>query len=325
MPEVTILNQLIDGLADDSHSTSSALRKFLIVGSRLKSATLRDWVNGELSGLGKLPIEQYPSYRGPLRAPVEVMFTGPYGSWQKHFISREVVPDDGGFRQAHFDIYFNESIAELEQLAQSDSDPRQVWPTSAVAKLEQWSQEGRAPRVEMHGIHSVEKIITRPMIHGVIDAVRNKALMLALDLQSDFPDAGELGGPTVQDKEVGNVVKYHFETHIHGGTNTVGQGENITQAVTVGQGKNVTQNVTVNQGDSEALMLALEKLGLALEDRKELGEALEKDGDKPGSAVKEFLAKLAKGAIKIAGAVATEPAIAAVKLAITGFTGVPLQ
>jgi hypothetical protein len=310
---VTILNQLIDGLADDALSTSSTLRKFLIVGSRLKSGAITEWVNGELNGLGKLPVEQYPIYRGPLQAPVEVLFTGPFGSWQKHFISREAVPDDGGFRAAHFDIYFNESIAELEQLAQSDGDLRQVWPTLAVAKLEQWSQEGRAPRVEMHGIHSVEKRISRPMIHGVIDAVRNKALMLALDLQADFPDAGEMGGPTVQDQEVGKVVKYHFETHIHGGTNTVGMGENVTQ------------NVNITQGDSEALMVALEKLGLGLEDRKSLGEALEKDGNKPGNAVKDFLAKLATGAIKIAGTAATEPAIAAVKIAITGFTGIPVS
>ncbi|UKA52230.1 hypothetical protein LFT48_22005 (plasmid) [Arthrobacter sp. FW305-123] len=321
---MTILNQLIDGLADDSTSTSSALRKFLVVGSRLKSETIKEWVQRELNGLGELPLEEYPSYRGPLKAPVEAMFTGPYGSWQKHFISREVVPDDGGFRSAHFDVYFNESLAELEHLAQSEGDPRQAWPTLAVARLEQWSQEGRAPRVEMHGIHSVEKIVTRPMLHGVIDAVRNKALMLALDLQASFPDAGEIGGPTVQNKEVGNVVKYSFQTNFYGGTNTVGQGENVTQNVTVGQGETVTQHVTVNQGDSDALMFALEKLGLALEDRTALSEALEQDGNKPGNAVKDFLGKLAAGAVKVAGAVASEPAIAAVKMAITGFTGIPV-
>jgi hypothetical protein len=176
----------------------------------------------------------------------------------------------------------------------------------------------------MHGIHSVEKIITRSMLRGVIDAVRNKALMLALDLQEEFPEAGETGGPTVQDTGIGKVVNNHFNTTFNGGTNTVGQGGSVHQTVTLGQGETVTQNVSVKQGDSDALMQALEQLGLASEDRKVLGEALEQDGNKPGNAVKEFLGKIATGAIKIAGEAATGPVLAGVKLAITGFTGIPI-
>ncbi len=90
---MTILNRLIDGLTDDTISTSGALRKFLVVGSRLKSAPIRHWVNGELNGLGDLPLDEYPIYRGPIQVPVEVLFAGPFGSWQKHFITKEVVPD----------------------------------------------------------------------------------------------------------------------------------------------------------------------------------------------------------------------------------------
>ncbi|MFJ4264408.1 hypothetical protein ACIPYU_18365 [Paenarthrobacter nicotinovorans] len=321
---MTTLDALIDGLSDDNLSTSNALRKFLVVGKRLKSDAIVDWANGELNGLNGVDVEDYPIYRGPIQVPVQVFFTGPFGAWQKHLISAEDVPDETNFRQVFFNCWFDESLAELEQLAQHDGTLSKPWPFSAVATLNRWSESGRAISVEMHQAHSVERIVSTALLRGIIDSVRNKALMLALDLQSDFPDAGEVGGPTVHDKEVRNVVKYHFETHIHGGTNTIGQGENITQNVTVGQGENVTQNVAVNLGDSEALMAALKDLGLALEDRKALAQALENDGNKPGSAVKEFLGKLATGAIKIVGSVATEPILAGVKLAITGFTGVPV-
>jgi hypothetical protein len=309
---VTVLNQLIDGLTDDTISTSSALRKFLVIGSRLKSDPITRWVNGELNGLGDLPLDAYPIYRGPIEVPVEVVFTGPAGLWQKHRITQEVVPDDGGFRAANFYVYFSEPIAELEQLAQSEGYISQSWPTSAVGQLQRWSEQERAPQVEMHGVHSVERRISTALLRGVIDSVRNKALMLALDLEADVPDAGEVGGPTVQDKEVEHSVKFHFETHIHGGTNTVGMG-----------GK-VTQSVKIAQGDSDALMLALQKLGLAPEDRASLGEAIAKDGNRPGEAIKEFLTKLGSGAIKIGGAVATPGVTEGVKAAITAFTGIPL-
>jgi hypothetical protein len=323
---MTTLDSLIDGLSDDNLTTSNALRKFLVVGKRLKSEAIVDWANGELNGLNDVAVEEYPIYRGPLRVPVQAFFTGPFGAWQKHLITAEDVPDERNFRQVFFNCWFDESLAELEQLAQVDSDRTlsKPWPLSAVDMFNRWSEAGRTISVEMHQAHSVERIVSPALLRGVIDSVRNRALMLALDLQADFPNAGEANGPTVQDERVGTIVKYHFETHIHGGTNTIGQGENVTQTVTVGQGENVTQNVTVNQGDSDALMLALKQLGLGLEDRNALGEALQQDGNKPGSAVKQFLSQLGEGAIKIAGTAATAPLLTAVKLAITGFTGIPI-
>lgn len=309
---MTTLDALIDGLSDDTLTTSNALRKFLVVGKRLKSEAIVDWVNGELNGLSGVDLDKYPIYRGPLQVPVQALFTGPFGAWQKHLISEDDVPDESNFRHVWFNCWFDESLAELEQLALAEGTLSKSWRFSAVAQFNRWSAAGRTISVEMHEVHSVERIVTTAQLRGVIDSVRNKALVLALELQADIPGAGEVNGPTVQDKEVERTVNYHFETNIHGGTNTVGMGENVTQ------------HVNITQGDSDALMLALEKLGLGVDDRATLGQALEEDGNKPGNAVKDFLAKLGAGAVKIAGAVAAPPAIAAVKMAITGFTGVPI-
>lgn len=309
---MTILDQLIDGLTEDSLSTSNALRKFLVVGSRLQSEPIKEWVNGELNGYGTTPVERYPSYRGPLSTPVEVLFVGPFNSSQKYYLAAHEVPDEREFRQAFFYVYLNQSLASLEEMTRSKEPMGSPWPTTAVMQLRRWSNELKAPNLEMHEVHSAKQLVSKPLLHGVIDAVRNKALQLALDLQADVPDAGESGGPTVQNKEVERKVSFHFETHIHGGTNTVGMGENVTQ------------NVAIKQGDSEALMVALEKLGLAQQERQSLREALQKDGNKPGQAVKDFLSKLGAGLIKIGGDAATQPAIAAVKTMITAFTGVPV-
>lgn len=309
---MTILDQLIDGLTEDSLSTSNALRKFLVVGSRLQSEPIKEWVNGELNGYGKTPVERYPSYRGPLSTPVEVLFVGPFQSSQKYYLAEHEVPDERQFRQAFFYVYLNQSLAALEEMTRSKEAMGTPWPTNAVMQLRRWSNELKAPSLEMHEVHSAKQLVSQPLLHGVIDAVRNKALQLALDLQADVPDAGQSGGPTVQNKEVERKVSFHFETHIHGGTNTVGMGENVSQ------------NVAIRQGDSEALMLALEKLGLAQHDRQSLGEALQKDGNKPGQAVKDFLSKMGAGLIKIGGEAVKPAAVVAVKGAITAFTGVPI-
>lgn len=309
---MTILNQLIDGLTDDEISTSSALRKFLVVGSRLKYEPIKRWVNNELNGFGSVSIKDFPVYRGPLTVPVQVTFAGGFGSVHKHFITEEVVPDERGFRAAGFYIYFSESVAQLEQLSKATDNLSQSWSSSSTAKLEEWSIAGRAPMVPMHGIRSVEKKISPALVRGVVDSIRNTALMLALDLQSDFPEAGEVGGPTVQDREVEKNVSFHFETHIHGGTNTVGMGENVTQ------------NVKIEQGDFEALTRVLKDLGLSQTDRETLVKALDEDGNKPGEAVKRFLSKLGEGALEIGGSIASPGIIAGVKAALSAFTGIPL-
>jgi hypothetical protein len=95
---MTTLDALINGLSDDNLTTSNALRKFLVVGKRLKSDVIVDWANGELNGLNGVDLEDYPIYRGSLEVPVQALFTGPFGAWQKQLISAEDVPDEQDFR-----------------------------------------------------------------------------------------------------------------------------------------------------------------------------------------------------------------------------------
>ena len=309
------MDEVIAGATDSGVSTSNLLRKVLVLGRRLKSPELAEWTNGELNGFNGRPLEDFPSYRGPLTIPVQVEFAGPQGFSVKHYISEESVPNDGGFRDAQFRLYLDQPLAELETLSQADRDLMQAWPSRAVGQFQKWGAEGKAPSVPYCGVFSAHKVITRAMLEGVVHTVRNKALDLALDLQDHFPDAGEVNGPSIQDPEVRNIVNNYYQANIHGGTNTVGMGENVTQ------------NVTVSQGDTAGLMDALERLGLAKADQEHLLAAIEqdkKDGNGPGNAVWAFLGKVGAGVVRFGGEIAKPYVAAAVKTAFSGFFGVPI-
>lgn len=86
------------------------------------------------------------------------------------------------------------------------------------------------PVVDGCQIYSVWQLLTSAQVKGVIGAIRNRALMMALELQQAFPEAGEPGGPTVQDEGVRDAVTNIY--NINGGTNALAMGEKIRRTWT---------------------------------------------------------------------------------------------
>ena len=265
----------------------------------------------ELNGYPATGIDEIPAYRGPLSVPVEVYAEGWNHSSKKYFITRDDVPDERGFRETQFDVWLNQPLAELEQLAAADADPAQVWPNSAFAQLRKWIDQNRVPHYPDFHAANVRKIIPRSMLHGIIDGVRTRALLFTLDIQAQFPDAGEPNGPTIDTPKVREAVTYNINNHIYGGTNTVANGENIDQTV------------NIQQGDLAGLMEVLRGLGFGQGERDELEAAIATDDGKPGGAIKSYLARIASGAIKVGGAIATPVTISLAQRAIASFLGVP--
>ncbi|WP_211878240.1 AbiTii domain-containing protein [Pseudarthrobacter albicanus] len=310
---MTLLDELIIGATDDTVSTSNLLRKMLVLGYSLEAAALQTWAQKELNGYGTTPVEEYPAYRGPIKVPVEVTFSGPVGSWYKHYVSPEAVPDEQGFRAANFYSFFNQPVAELEKLSQAETNLHQAWPISAANQLENWGKEGRAPRMEYCGVYSASKIISPQLIHGITETIRNKALMFSLELRQTLPGAGQPAGPTVKDPNIRSIVTWNINQNIYGGTNTVGVGETLTQ------------NVNISQGDTGALLEALKGLGLNGEDQAALRVDLEAvDGTSKDQKAKNFLNKLQDGLIKLSGAAATPILVSTAKTAFTAWSGIPI-
>lgn len=309
---MSLLDRVIDGASDDTVSTGNLLRQVITLGRRMKSDDLVTWAMSELNGYPETSLSDLPAYRGPLLVPVEVFASGYFQSSKKYFINKEDFPDENEFRKWQFHTWLYQPMAELERLAAADVDPGQAWPNQALAVYIALCEQNRAPHYADYNPLSVRKIIPRTMLHGIIDSVRTRALLFALDVQAEFPNAGEPNGPTTDTPKVREAVTFNINNHIYGGTNTVANGENITQ------------NVQIKQGDTEALLSFFKNQGLDDAGQAELRSVIAEDGDKPGPGVEGFLKKLALGTIKFGGAAATPALTSAAKVGLGLFFGVPI-
>lgn len=226
---MTILDDAVNVLAGSSDDTSSALRKLLVVGTRMESLTIIEWCKKELMGYADDLYDDYPPYRRRLATPVIVRWTGYGGSIYDHPLDRKLVPEALGTMFTHS---YSEPIDELEA---SVDGLQKYWPLPVVQHLRGLAEERKVPIVDGCQIYSVWQLLTSAQVKGVIGAIRNRALMMALELQQAFPQAGEPGGPTVQDEGVRDAVTNIYNTYINGGTNAVAMGEKNTQNVDIHQ------------------------------------------------------------------------------------------
>lgn len=309
---MSLLDRVIDGASEDTVSTGNLLRQVITLGRRMKSDELVTWAMNELNGYPETNLSELPAYRGPLQVPVEVFASGYFQTSKKYFINKEDFPDTHDFRKWQFHTWLYQPMAELERLAAADVDPSQSWSNQALAVYIKLCEENRAPHYPDFNPLSVRKIIPRTMLHGIIDSVRTRALLFALDVQAEFPDAGEPNGPTTDTPKVRDAVTYNINNHIYGGTNAVANGENITQ------------NVHIEQGDTQALLDFFKEQGLDQSGQAELAAALEEDGGKPGSGIARFLKRLGEGALNFGGKVVTPALETLAKAAIAAHFGVVL-
>lgn len=225
---MTLLDEVISQASDGE--ATAMLRKLLIVAHRLKAEPLLAWVKNELNGYKSH--DDLPSYRGPLNCNVQAVITGPMGGKGTNTLSAHGVPE--GF-DGLFEVSLFEPLAGLETLAQSEDTVGIPWDPVAVGLYNGWIDKGMVPFLEYWGVYSATRSISQSTLRGVVDIVRTKALEMALDLQAEFPEAGEIDGPTVQDPAV-NAAVMHITNNIYGSVTGLAQGNEVRQKVTVKTG-----------------------------------------------------------------------------------------
>jgi hypothetical protein len=244
---MTVLDEIIDGATNDAVSTSNLLRKVQVVAHRLGATELTEWVKSELNGYRD--ISSLPLYRGPLTTPVLGTWAGYGGSSATLPLGQGRIPDNAV--EALFRTHLNQSIAELEQLAEApgENDPAVSWEPMQVVAFNPRVEEGLVPGMQMMNLISAKRVIPKGVIRGAIGSSRNTALDFALELQAASPDAGSQNGPTVQDEPIASTV-YTVTNNIYG------HGANIAH------GSDSVQTSTVSVGDLSGLLLAARQIGL---------------------------------------------------------------
>ncbi|MCM3522217.1 MULTISPECIES: hypothetical protein [unclassified Curtobacterium] len=276
---MSLLDEIIDGATNDSVSTSNLLRKVQVAAARLGAQEVVTWVRNELNGYPA--VDDLPTYRAARDMIVQGVFTGPMRSSLTHDLPRPHV--DAETWKPWFQSAFVQPVAELEAFADADGDSSFEWPTAIVRRYESTGTF----RFEYHSLYSVHQVLTTQMLRGLVDSIRTAALDFAIELQLANPDAGSVGGPTIEtDPKVASVV-YNVTN------NVTGHGTNIAA------GSSMTQTSTVNAGDRDGLREELTKVGLDEASAEEFANALDTDRSVEGPQVKSFLGRVKSGAVKV--------------------------
>ncbi|MGR0320427.1 AbiTii domain-containing protein [Agromyces sp. ZXT2-3] len=279
---MTLLDDIIDAATNSSIPATDLLRKVQVVAHRLGAAEVVQWVKQELAGYPQSA--DLPEYR-VMNTNVLGTFAGPMRSFiQQPLISR---PND---LAKYWTVELRQPLLELQGLAEGENDPTLSWPPNAVGRYE----ASGVYRIEMHDLFSAEQVITRQSLRGVIDIVRSKALEFALELQAQFPEAGAVGGPTVESEPALAAAVYYITNNITGdGTN-------------VATGSHITQRSKIQKGDTEGLKRELSALGISASDAQEFVAALQAESNVDAPRTRGFIDKVRAGAITVAGSLSSD-------------------
>jgi len=215
------------------------------------------------------------------------LFTGPMNSRIKQQLT--IIPDG---MEAAFRADLRQPLFELQALSEAADDASRQWPAGVVAAYE----NSAVYRIEMHGLFSAWNVISRQSLGGVLDVIRSRAMEFALDLQAGFPDAGEVGGPTVADTPALAPIVYNITNNI------TGHGTNLAA------GPGAQQTSTVNAGDYSSLLARLSEIGLTEPEQDEFVVAITEDKSTEGPRTTGFLTRVRSGAVRLAEGFTTDVA-----------------
>lgn len=259
-----------------------------------RTSCLKLWVEHELNGYPSGV--ELPSYRlhhtesfAHLRSPY-------LGNMLNAGVKATGLPD---FVQDYIarPVRFTQGVAELESLIQGNQDMKQPWPTDLAHGF---ASNGY---LDFEAL-SAWKIIPRAVVVGVRDAIRNRLLRFALELEEAAPIVETDGGFRAVPPGVVNQV---FNTYIVGDNN---------QVQTTGAARVSVPEVAA--GDDDGLMRALRDLGLSDDKAALLLKAAKEDPPRSGTGqlsarLKAALASMKDTAVEAGKAAAPELIVAVLK------------
>lgn len=270
----TLLDQIIDGSTDSTVRTSDLLRKVQVAARRVGAPEVEAWVKRELNGYGTH--DELPTYR-KMATIVNGLFTGP-----GHSRITQALPPHPEFID-DFTVHMRQPLVELETFANAEKDAQAEWPAWRVKSYENTG----AYAIQFYALFSVWNVISRPALRGVVDTLRNKAMEFALDLQQEYPHAGEAGGPTVEMETRLATVVYNVNNNIYGNGTNIATGHDNVQKGRI-------------EGQRDEFVREILKLGLSAELADEFVSAVDESGVE-GAAARGFIERVKSGAIRFSG------------------------
>lgn len=206
---MALLTEIIDAASSDTLSVATLLRKMKVLAARTGTGQLAEWVDHEL--MGYPDATSLPRYRGPFTPPVFGHFIGSFNQEAKGVpIAPVTFPEDQRDGPL-FKVWLLGSLAEIEEMATKEVT-RMVWPSDALRYYNWGIGDGTILGTVQEDMVLMEAVrpLPRQIFVGVIDAVRNRTLDLALELEASAPRAGEPGATAEMREAAQKVVNNHF-------------------------------------------------------------------------------------------------------------------
>ncbi|MBI1755851.1 MAG: hypothetical protein HYR64_01935 [Fimbriimonas ginsengisoli] len=179
-----LLQDIQNAAIDKNESATNLLRRCLILATRLQNASIRAWVESELSGYG--PDDALPDYR-KFGSQVKGHFVGWFGRQVNNFtVPPGALPEQ--LRVAAKELHVRGPIRELEQLLEGDASSFMMPGGDLPLHLGNVLQE-------MNCVAAWYEI-PRGSVEGLVDAIRTRILTLTLDLESSLADDQPRKGST---------------------------------------------------------------------------------------------------------------------------------
>lgn len=223
---MTLLREIQDAASSDGTRVTSLLRRCKILAARLQSAELAAWVDLELNGYPSP--DDLPDYRKFAHADVKGNFVGQWGS----ALNDAPIPIQSlgpAIWKKYIGLRLGKAIGTYEDLVFGND--RSVFqatiPADVVLKFADQVYE------DMNCLQAWQEI-PRGAIITVLDAVRNKILGFALDIEKENPQAGEADVSSDEAPVPPPIVQQVFNQNFHGSVGNVASGSSdFAQTATV--------------------------------------------------------------------------------------------
>lgn len=223
---MSLLREIQEAAIDSNVELAVLLRKCKVLAARLGNPEFKQWVDAELNGYSG---DGYPDYR-----TFNVFSRGNFVGAFNHQLNGADIPMlalPEKFRKGLSCTKMREPIASLEALVKQNSDGvlHEPWDPDIVAVV------GEEIYTDMR-CQNAWKVVPVSGVIAALDAVRNRVLSFVLEIESEYPDAGEAtinSNPVPQEK-----VNQYFTTYISEGVQNVAVGSTDVRQKAVNNSNN---------------------------------------------------------------------------------------
>ncbi|WP_284731227.1 hypothetical protein [Rhodococcus sp. WY5] len=228
---MTFLRELI-AAASGATPVPELLRKVKVLGSFTGAVELEKWAN--LETYGYKPVDDLPTYRGPFPAMALGDFITNRGDQAKNVAIPEITFPKENRGGPLFTLTFDQGAAQIQNWAAKPDGISFRWHQDAVVAYNMMVREKTVNAIMEPGwgLLAVKLHAGQSQFEGILDAIRNTALDLALELQKQAPDAGEPDAdPSTNERAVSVVNNFYLEHANLSGSNNVLGGSEFSQKI----------------------------------------------------------------------------------------------